>query len=386
MCIRNGFETASYIVDGLSLRNYKFVLDDVKSIGFNTIRIPFTNQMFLKSSTVMNVNYNLNTDLFQLSPLECLDQIIKYCSGIGLRVILTRTSSLASNSASENFWYIPSDSYYTEHQFISDWMMLAMRYKGTAVLGADLWDQPSASCTWGHGNVATDWNQVVEKVGNAILAVNPQWIIFVAGINSGADLRGVSMNPIKLKVANKIIYSAHAIPSISSSGALAMQSLSTRADWNQLFGYIVLNQIAPICVISDGSGEWLSSLVTYVNGYYNDDNNPDLPPSHTGMEISFSALNPDGPYGGIFNSNWQTTNVPKIAYILSTFSPPLLPPYLANVNGSQTIGNVSSIVTSPTLSPTTPDKLKVNFGYLHTSGNQIVDSYGVAWRISGINW
>ena len=45
-------------------------------------------------------------------------------------------------------------------RYIEDWKMMATLFKGTAVLGADLWNEPKEITTWGSGNITTDWHLV----------------------------------------------------------------------------------------------------------------------------------------------------------------------------------------------------------------------------------
>src|SRR5215203_930290 len=40
-----GFETRDNVVHGLWTKDYKYILDEVKQYGFNTIRIPFSNAL-----------------------------------------------------------------------------------------------------------------------------------------------------------------------------------------------------------------------------------------------------------------------------------------------------------------------------------------------------
>ena len=40
-----GFETPDDIAHGLWVQDYHTVIDDIKALGYNTIRIPFSNQM-----------------------------------------------------------------------------------------------------------------------------------------------------------------------------------------------------------------------------------------------------------------------------------------------------------------------------------------------------
>jgi len=50
------------------------------------------------------------------------------------------------------------------------------------VIGADLHNEPHGPATWGSGDVATDWRLAAERAGNAILKVNPDWLIIVQGV------------------------------------------------------------------------------------------------------------------------------------------------------------------------------------------------------------
>ena len=78
--------------------------------------------------------------------------------------------------------YLPGAPYYTEQLFIDDWVMLARRYRNTAVVAADLWNEPKMNSTWGTGDLASDWRLAAERVGNAIQAVNPDWLLVVEGV------------------------------------------------------------------------------------------------------------------------------------------------------------------------------------------------------------
>src|SRR5450432_3827909 len=55
-----GFETANYVVHGLWSRNYQDVLTQVKGLGYNTIRLPYSNQLFDASSVPNSIDYTKN--------------------------------------------------------------------------------------------------------------------------------------------------------------------------------------------------------------------------------------------------------------------------------------------------------------------------------------
>ena len=69
---------------------------------------------------------------------------------------------------------------------IADWQMLAQHYADNpTVIGADLYNEPHADGTdpngtgacWGCGDVNRDWRLAAERIGNAILEANPNWLI-----------------------------------------------------------------------------------------------------------------------------------------------------------------------------------------------------------------
>ena len=193
-------------MEGLWVRGYKDLINQMKKLGFNTIRIPISNQMLRSGAVVTGVDYTRNNDLVGLSPLQCLDMIVNYCGISGMRVILNRYSAFGGNALNEPLWYIPGDRYYTDSRFIADWTMLALRYRNTAVIGADLWNTPRA-VTWGDGNVLTDWLLASQRAGNAILAVNNKWLIIVEGTAWGSSLTGVQNREVILNVPNRVVYS-----------------------------------------------------------------------------------------------------------------------------------------------------------------------------------
>ena len=124
---------------------------------------------------------------------------------------------------------------------IADWQMLARHYAGnTTVVGADLFNEPHAEGTypngtgscWGCGDTARDWRLAAERIGNAVHAANPNWLVLVEGVSCpgrqqrervGLDPRrpervqlvgrqpvaASAKYPVRLNVANQLVYSAH---------------------------------------------------------------------------------------------------------------------------------------------------------------------------------
>ena len=370
------------------------MLAQIKSLGFNTIRIPFANEMLRNTSSTNGISFQANPDLYGLSPLQCLDKIISYSGNISLRVLLDRQSSKSNGAGTEALWYIPNDPYYTEKRIVSDLVMLAQRYLGTAVIGLDLWNAPGSGATWGTGSALTDWNLAAERFGNAIQAVNPYLLIIVQGIQNGNDLTGVAEKPVKLSVPAQVVYST---PEYSNDLYVhdyfsdPTFPANLRDIWTARFGYLIMEQIAPVIISEFGTSfanpsdtPWLSTWMNYLNGQFLEDGQSQLPPGHMGISWSYQQLAPYGPVGGILGSDWQTVQTQKLAAIASGLGP-LFPFVDRSVPFVPPPANKTSVVPDPTLTPTAAPT-QYPYEYFHTSGNQIVNREGKTIRIAGVNW
>jgi endoglucanase len=320
-----GFETTSYSPHGLWTRNYQSMLDQIRSLGYNTLRLPYANQLFDPGSMPNSINYNLNPDLQGLNGLQLMDKIVGYASKIGLRIILDQHRPDAN--AQSSLWYT---SAYPESRWISDWQMLANHYKGNPmVVGADLHNEPHKPACWGCGDKAIDWRLAAERAGNAILSVNPNWLIFVEGVDCygpggstdasgcyewGGNLEGVASDPVKLNVPHRLVYSVHEYPSSISSHPWFFASNypnNLPGLWDTHWGYIIKQGIAPVWVGEFGTKLainsdrlWLIQFIHY------------LGTGSGGINWTFWCWNPDsGDTGGILNDDWKTVDQVKEAYL-----------------------------------------------------------------------
>ncbi len=338
-----GFETSNKVFHGLWTRGYKSMLDQVKSLGFNTLRIPYCNEMLAAGATTNSINFAQNPDLQGLTPLQCMDKVVDYCGQIGLRVFLDRHSAKADNFIGEDVWYIPGDAYYTESRWISDWVMLAQHYAGNStVIGADLFNEPKKSATWGNSAPATDWNKAAERCGNAVLAANPNWLIIVEGVEKynnqttwwGGNLTGAAAFPVVLSVNNKLVYSPHDYPSsVFEQTWFSDATYPNNMDdvWNSHWGYIYKNNIAPILIGEFGSRLattsdqlWLDKLTDYMNGDLDLNGSNDLAAGKLGMSWTYWCMNPNsGDTGGILNDDWTTVSTARMAYLQASLAPSL---------------------------------------------------------------
>ncbi len=357
-----GFETTDYLAHGLWAQDYKTILNTIKSLGYNVIRVPFSNQMVESDPVPSNFTsyangQPANTVLSGQTALQDLDTIVSYAGSIGLRVILDNHRSEAGNSNESNgLWYTGA---YPQSNWLADWKTLATRYSdpkftfngNPTVIGMDLRNEPfllangnSGACWTGDTTVSggcpisltsRNWPVAAQTAGNAVLAINPNLLIVVEGVDcysgvcgwQGGNLIGAGSNPVALSVPNQLVYSAHDYgPNLY--GQSWFNSGTTQASlyavWNKYWGYLSTNGTAPVWLGEFGTddniadiesansgsqGQWFESLIAYLQA------NPHV-------QWTYWALNGED-YYGLLDSNYDAApaNAQKQAMLQSIQSP-----------------------------------------------------------------
>src|SRR5258708_25546440 len=145
------FETSTFAPHGLWARNWKDMLKQIKQTGFNTIRLPFTNQLFDPASKPLGINYQLNPDLKGLQGLALLDRFIQGARSQGLKIILDRHDPTAD--LRPDLWYTCQVPH---ARWIQDWVMRAKHYRGEdRMRGGDLATEPPREFAWGGSKPTT---------------------------------------------------------------------------------------------------------------------------------------------------------------------------------------------------------------------------------------
>jgi endoglucanase len=316
-----GMET-DFAPHGLWTRNYKDMMDQMKGLGFNTIRLPFATQMFDPGATARTIDFGRNPELRGLTPIQIMDKVVDYAGQIGLRILLDRHSPDAGNLSP--LWYT---SDYPQSRWIGDWQMLAQRYQGnTTVIGADLHNEPHEPACWGCGDPARDWRLAAQTAGNAILAINPHWLIVVEGVQSyrdrwywwGGNLLGARDYPVQLNVPNQLVYSAHDYPASVFNqpwfGDPAYPS-NLPGIWDTYWAYLHKNNVAPVLL-----GEFGTKLLTASDQQWYDRMTAYL--GATGINFTFWSWNPNSvDTGGILKEDWQTVNQDKMTKLTPLLFP-----------------------------------------------------------------
>lgn len=326
-----GFETTKGIPGGLDVQDYKVILDTIRKNGFNTVRLPLSNQMVETPMVPTEIRFSnhsgpINTDLKSLNSLQILDRIVAYAGVQGMKVILDNHRSEAGDGPEmSGLWYTQA---YPEGAWIADWQMLAQRYASDpTVIGFDLRNEPhnanSGGACWSCGGFV-DWHLAAKRAGDAVLRVNPRLLIFVEGVDVyendyywwGGNLEGVRTAPVKLAVANQLVYSAHDYgPAESGQPWFTpdMTAASLTAVWTKHWAYINQDNIAPVWLGEFGvelhGGEnptpaetmetlWFQSMVQFLD-------------QNVRLSWAYWTLN-GGDRNGLLNANYDATPMSSV--------------------------------------------------------------------------
>lgn len=318
-----GFETANNAPHGLWSRNYKDMIKQMKDTGFDAVRIPFCPNT-VSNSAVSGIDYSQNPDLEGLKSLEILDKIVAELDAQGMYFVLDHHRP-DCNAISE----LPTVPGYSEQQWVADLVAMTKRYRGyDNFMGIDLKNEPHGAATWGTGD-STDWKLAAEKAGKAVLAEDPDILIFVEGIQNnpacsdnsiahwwGGNLEPQACFPIDLP-ADKLVLSPHVYgPDVFPQDYFNAPDFPNNmpAIWDKHFGFLAGKYALAI-------GEW--------GGKYGVGNPKDVAWQNALADYMarkkiysfYWSWNPNsGDTGGILNDDWKTVRQDKVQMLQKYYS------------------------------------------------------------------
>ncbi len=286
-----GADQKDWVVGGLDRARLEDISRSIRTMGFNSVRIPWSNEMVEKNPRVGDPHLAANPSLKGKRALEVLDAVVNALAEEGLVIILDNHISDADWPDGEGdgngLWW---NERYPEKAWIADWKAMARRYaKSPAVIGADLRNEPRPAVhgdgkrrvpVWGGEDPAVDWRAAAERGGNAVLDECPHWLVFVEGVDFSSDFTGAQANPIRFKVPNRLVWSPHDYSwfhnGLSSHGAL-------HGDLGRRLGFLLVQDeawTAPVWVgefgaphgangdvyASSGAGLWYAAFRSYLYG------------------------------------------------------------------------------------------------------------------------
>lgn len=302
---------------GLDKQPLSHIVGLISQMGFNSVRLPFSNQAIHTTAPINPAHVSANPGLVGKTPLQVLDAVIQGLTDAGIVVILnnhTTSSEWCCNYDDNGLWWTNWTYPQSTAQWQADWVFMTNRYKNNAlVAGADLrnevrtmngnGDLDPRSPTWGDHN-GNDWRQAATDAGNAVIQANPKMLVIVEGINFtgttaalGAwrpHLQPAYDTPVSLIKPGKLMYAAHNYGYIGPKATGGSSFVDGSNPWlyrhmdkptlystlNKEFGFVAnpgKTYSAPVWVsefgigfndsTSDADKAWFANLTSYLIDY-----------------------------------------------------------------------------------------------------------------------
>ncbi|MCQ2416323.1 MAG: cellulase family glycosylhydrolase [Oscillospiraceae bacterium] len=375
---------------GLWSADIDVLLSQVADRGINIIRFPISSELLI---SWMNGNpykaeglnpkktdgYSFNPDFChddgtEMNSMEIFDVIMQKCKKYGIKAFVD-VHSPASHNSGHNYelWYYEESSKTAEDMACikekqgdqgtpvtwNDWIdsltWLAKKYANDdTLLAYDLKNEPhgkrgysGSTCPsdiarWDDTELENNWKYSAEQCANSILAVNPNALILIEGVEQypmtekgytydtpdvwnataenaawygawwGGNLRGVREYPVTPKSGtSQIVYSPHDYgPSVYDQSWFAKDfTEQTLLDdyWYDTWSYINEEDIAPLLIgewgghMDDGKNQkWMTLLRDYMINHH--------------INHTFWCLNPNsGDTGGLLNATFSEWDDNKYA-------------------------------------------------------------------------
>jgi endoglucanase len=240
------------VVTGLHRVHRWALAEYVASLGFNSVRLPFSLSMLSQTTPVPDYCLAANADLEGKTPLEIYDACVEALTAAGLIVIpnchLLDRGWCCANDDQNGLWF---NEAWTAAQFTAGWQTITTRYRSNALVAAmDIKNEPRPATlngttltpSWGNGS-QTDFQAMYTATGNAIHEIDPDVLIICEGLSYAGDLTGVETHPVVLTKPGKVVYSMHDYPWYHAAN---QAQAAYSAQMNKAGGYLLAGQVAPV--------------------------------------------------------------------------------------------------------------------------------------------
>lgn len=207
-----GFDEKEYVAGGLDHAPLATIVEQIRKIGVNSVRLPWANETLERDPAVPEYAVAANPQLKGKHAMEVMDAVIAALARAHVMVILDNHVSRADWCCSETdgngLWY---SSEYPERSWLADWQTIVRRYRSNKwVVGADLRNELRNGAAWGGADPKLDWHAAAERGGNAVLDANSRLLIMVESPEYSTNFIGFDKLPVRLNVAERLVYSPHA--------------------------------------------------------------------------------------------------------------------------------------------------------------------------------
>lgn len=323
------------IPGGLDVQHRDDICRTIRRLGFNSVRLPYADQMVRENPLVSPALLAANADLVGLRALDVYHAVVQSLTDAGIAVIVNNHITQARWCCDLN----PCDCQWkntylsflctvrqSEAQWIANWeTVMRPHIHNPLVIGADLRNEVRGLIG---RQLWYDWARAAERVAEHLHRLQPNWLMFVEGVNSANDLSLARRRPVTLSIPDRLVYSVH-IYGWSGWGSLRpywrRSPASFRADMHHNWAYLLDHHVAPVWIGEFGAPDhpnrgdlhYWTMLIDYLHD--------------TDADWAYWALNPrkpvaDGSNGGggevesytLLEDDWCT---PKFDYRLFDLVP-----------------------------------------------------------------
>lgn len=267
-----------FVPMGLDVRHRSEIAKTIREMGFNSVRFPYSDQMVLENPIInpkhLQANLDLlepyydeqeNTDQTRLGDanrgpraLDVYNACVKAMTDENITVIpnnhITNSAWCDGKNLCDSSW--KNDQYgpickihQTTNSWIENWKTIMTPFiDNPLVIGADLRNEPRGiwgTMTW------SMWATAAEQLSEELLAMQPNWLMFIEGVSSANDCSGASTRPIELSIPDRVVYSSHVY---SWSGWSSLVPYHTRPypsfahNMDSNWAYLLRSNMAPVWV------------------------------------------------------------------------------------------------------------------------------------------
>ncbi|KAL1984152.1 hypothetical protein VTN96DRAFT_9457 [Rasamsonia emersonii] len=263
-----GGSDEDFVPSGLDVQHRDRIAALIRDLGFNSVRLPYSDEMVRDNPLIPASRLAANRDLVDpetggAPARDVFTAVVESLTDAGLLVIVNNHITQATWCCGANpcdagwandwfggKWFCRVSQ--TSEEWIEHWeTVMRPLAHNPRVIGVDLRNEPRG--LWGtlHWD---DWVAAAERAAERLLALNPAWLIIVEGISSANDLSGVRTRPVRLPppfADDRVVYSAH-VYSWSGWGSLYPYSRRTYEDFvasmRENWAYLLEEDMAPVWV------------------------------------------------------------------------------------------------------------------------------------------
>ncbi|RMD42806.1 hypothetical protein DV735_g2358, partial [Chaetothyriales sp. CBS 134920] len=319
-----------FVVGGLNIRHRKDIAHTIHQLGFNSVRLPYSDELVRTNPIVSAHLLAANPDLVGLSALSIFAEVVNTLTESGLAVIINNHITQARWCCDANLcdaqWYNHYlGPFCPVRQTTEDWIqnletVMTPHVSNPLVVGVDLRNEVRGVADRFLWN---SWAAAAEAAADRLHSLQPEWLMVVEGVSSANILSGSHRRPVRLSQPNKLVYSAH-VYGWSGWGTLRpywkRTYASFAADMDKHWGFLLDEALAPVWIGEFGAPDhpaerdmnYWRNLVRYL--------------SEKDVDFGYWAINPRKPHSdaeesyGFLEDDWVTPRYDYRLYDMWSFA------------------------------------------------------------------